>query len=104
MEPVTNSIEKTSKVSPITLDKSLYTSEYQKAGTLSAQLRQVVTSTALYPTKQVTSNLQANLFGTQDFGFEKKEFTNAEERVAWIDVPANATDDLVKAKLVQANA
>lgn len=104
MEQVSNStVDKTSSVSPITLDK-IYKSDYQKEGTLTAQLRQKVVNTASYPTKQVSSNLQANLFATDDFGFEKKDFTNEEVRVAWIDVPENATEDLVKAKLAQANA
>lgn len=104
MEQVSNStVEKTSSVSPITLDKPLYKSDYQKEGTITAQVRQVVTSTSSYPTKQISSNLQGSLFGITDFGFEKKDFTNSESRIAWIDVPVNATDELIKAKLDQAN-
>ena len=79
----------------------VYTGNYQKEGTLTAELKQVVTTKSHYPKKSVTTNMQDNPFATEDFGFEEQEFTNNETRVAWIDVPANATVESVKAKLAE---
>lgn len=90
--------------SPISLDKELYKSEFQKEGTLTAQFRQVVVTDSLYPTKQVASDLQSNLFSVDDFGFEKKAFQNNEARIAWIDVPEGTTEEQIKQKLEKANA
>lgn len=88
--------------SAITLDK-IYKSDYQKPGTLTAQLRQVMTTKSYYPSKQVTSDLGANLFEAGDFGFEEKDFTSVENRIAWIDVPETYTEEQVKSKLLEAN-
>lgn len=90
-------------VSAITLDKT-YVAQFQKEGTKTAQIRQVVTTDSYYPTKQVSSNMQANIFDTADFGFEEKHYQNKENRVAWIPVPINATDEQIAAKLVEMTA
>lgn len=95
-------IPQTITYSDITLDK-LEAGEYQKAGTLTAQIRQVVTTISQYPSKQVDSNLQHGLFASSEFGFSTQDFSNTETRVAWILVPLDTTEDQIKAKLVEAN-
>jgi hypothetical protein len=89
--------------SEITLDK-VEAGQYQKEGTLTAQIRQTVTTISSYPSKQVTSDKQDGLFDTAEFGFGTKDFPNVETRVAWIPVPVGTTIEQVKAKLVIANA
>lgn len=86
----------------VTLDK-VYAAQYQKEGTLTAQIRQEITTTKFYPGKQTSTNMQGNFFNTNDFGFTEQEFSNTEQRVSWIPVPANATEEQVKAKLEAAN-
>lgn len=88
--------------SEITLDK-LYKSNYQKEGTLSAQIRQIVTRKSFYPSKKTSSSMQANIFDNKDFGFEEQQFESNETRVAWIPVPENITEAEVKAKLATAH-
>lgn len=95
---VDNRIRK--EVSKGGLDVSrVYSSEYQKEGTETAELRQTVTTKSYYPTKSIANNRQDNVFGMQDFGFEEQEFVNVENRVTWIDVPKGTTAEQVKAKL-----
>lgn len=83
---------------PVTIDK-VYVGDYQKEGTKSCQLRQVVKTISYYPSKQIKSNMQDNPFSIVDFGFVEQEFPNTENRVAWIDVPQDASKDDVLAKL-----
>ena len=97
MEQVTGKRVEISK-GAISLDK-IYKADYQKEGTLSAQIRQEIVTKSFYPSKQTTSNLQANIFGNEDFGFAEQEFESKETRVSWIEVPTNATEELVKSKL-----
>lgn len=91
-----NSIRKTSTKTAITVDK-IYASEHQKAGTKTAQLRQVVTNKSFYPSKQISNDLQDNVFSLAEFGFQEKEYTQIENRVCWIDVPSiiENPDDVV---------
>lgn len=91
-----NSIRKTTTVGSITVD-DVYVSDFQKDGTKTAQLRQVVTTKSYYPSKQISNDLQDNPFDMDDFGFEEQEFTNEENRVCWIDVPTiiNSKDDVL---------
>lgn len=84
--------------SAITLDK-IGASEFQKEGTLSAQIRQTVTRESYYPSKKTSSSMQANIFDNKDFGFEEQRFESVENRIAWIPVPTNITEAEVKAKL-----
>lgn len=76
-------------------------SDFQKEGTLTAELRQSISTTTYYPTKSIANSLNGNIFDMNDFGFEEQSFPNTENRVAWIDVPANSTIESVKAKLDQ---
>lgn len=71
----------------------------QKSGTLTAELKQTVEKESLYPSKSVANSRQDNIFGTDDFGFEKQSYKNSSVRVAWIDVPENETVESVTAKL-----
>lgn len=102
MQTVTNGVTHTTTASPISLDK-IYKADFQKPGTMTAQLRQTVTTVSEYPSKKVDNNLQANIFSTEEFGFEMQEFTSTEERVAWIPVPEKTTAKQLNAKLVEAN-
>lgn len=79
----------------------VYKSDYQKEGTLTAELKQTITTKSFYPTKAIANSLNGNVFSTSDFGFTDQEYTSTETRVAWIDVPVNSTVDTVKAKLAQ---
>lgn len=102
MQTVTNGVIHTTTASLISLDK-IYKADFQKPGTMTAQLRQTVTTVSQYPSKKVDNNLQANIFEAEDFGFEMQEFTSTEERVAWIPVPEKTTVKQLNAKLVEAN-
>jgi hypothetical protein len=87
----------------VTIDREPYVGEFQKEGTKTVQLRQVITTTSYYPSKKVESSLNGGLFDLSDFGFEETEYTNEENRVAWIMVPANTTAKQLKEKLATAN-
>lgn len=92
-------IRKEISVSELTVSK-VYKSDFQKEKTLTAELRQIVTTKSFYPTKVVSNSLNESIFGMSDFGFEEKPpYENKETRVAWIDVPLNSTLKSVKAQL-----
>lgn len=99
----TNGVRVEISKSAIVLDE-IKKGENQKAGTLTAQLRQKITTKSTYPSKKVDNNLQDSLFSIEAFGFEGKDFTSEENRVAWIPVPEVATKDQVQAMLDKANA
>lgn len=96
-------IKTVTTVSDIELD-SIYPAEYQKEGTLTAQLKQTVHKVSSYPSKKVTSDKQAGLFATDDFAFGATDFENTETRVAWLPIPVAATEEQVKAKLALVNS
>lgn len=96
-------IKRVTTYSPIELDNISIT-EFQKAGTRTAQIRQVVHTVSTYPTKQVSTNMQQNIFDSEDFGFDGQDFDNTETRVAWIPVPEATTEEEFKAKLAAVNA
>lgn len=77
----------------------VYKADYQKEGTQTAELKQVVTTTSYYPTKVVENSLQDNVFSAEEFGFSEKPYVNDETRVAWIDVPEGMSMDQVKQKI-----
>lgn len=79
----------------------VYTSDFQKEGTQTAELKQKIKTITSYPGKVVENSLQENIFEANEFGFEDKNFENIETRVAWIDVPVGTSVDAVKAKLAQ---
>lgn len=83
---------------PIMLDK-IYKNDFQKEGTLTAQIRQVVVTKSSYPSKKTSSDMQANIFANSEFGFTGQTFESMNTRVAWIPVPMNAKLEDVAAKL-----
>lgn len=91
-------IRKETKKSKIVAEK-LYVSNFQKPGTLTAQIRQQIETKSFYPSKKVDSDMQANIFSAADCGFGEQEFTSTEERVAWIPVPSTIKLAEVQAKL-----
>jgi len=97
-----NNIKQVITYSDVTLD-NIGMSQYQKEGTLTAQIRQTVTTVATYPSKQVTTNKQQGLFAIEDFGFAGQNFVNTETRVAWIPVPIAMSEAQVKERLAKAN-
>ena len=74
-------------------------SDFQKAGTKTAVLKQTVNTKSIYPSKSVSSDMQDNIFGMQDFGFEEQEFDSSRTNVAFLDVPENATVESVTTQL-----
>lgn len=93
-------IRKEVSVSELVVNR-VYKSDFQKEGTLTAELKQVVKTTSFYPTKSVANSLNENVFAMEDFGFKEKDYDNNETRVAWIDVPEGSTIESVKEKLTK---
>ena len=77
----------------------VHATAYQKEGTLTAEIKQTVTTKSFYPSKSVSNNLKDNPFSTSEFGFSESEYTSEEKRVAWIDVPTDATAESMVARL-----
>ena len=77
----------------------VYAADYQKEGTLTAEIKQTITTKSYYPSKSVSNNLQDNPFNTSEFGFSENEYTAQETRVVWVDVPVGSTVESVAAKL-----
>lgn len=93
-------ITKEKNYEKVTID-SVTALEYQKSGTLTAQLRQIVTTKTTYPSTQISDGVSDNLFGTSDFTDigQGQTYENKEKRVAWINVPSSTTVAEVQAKL-----
>lgn len=98
-----NGIRSVVESSPVAFEK-MYKNDIQKEGTLTAQIRQTIIKSTFYPSKRVDSNMQENLFSTEEFGFGEQQFDGKEERVAWILVPENITEAAIMAKLAAANS
>lgn len=97
-----NGIIHTITFGDISLDE-IRKSEYQKPGTLTAQLRQEVKTVSQYPEAKTETSMQKGLFGIEKFGFEKKTYETVETRMAWIPVPASASELEVKKAIAAAN-
>lgn len=78
--------------------EELYKSEYQKPGTMSARLRQILEVDSYYPSMKPTNSNTENVFSDEEFeGTEEQIFTSKENRVAFINVPEKATlEEVVK--------
>lgn len=98
METTNSNIRKEVSVSPVMVEK-VYKSDFQKEGTLTAELRQIVTTKSFYPSKSVSNSLNENIFTVKDFGFEETDYENKETRVAFIDVPLGSTKESVQKQL-----
>jgi hypothetical protein len=99
---VVNGIKKEVSKSLISFD-DFSIGDNQKEGTKTAQIRQTVKTVSHYPSKKVDSDLQDNLFSTEQFGFSSKPFTQEEIRVAWLLVPPTATKEVMEGLLATAN-
>ena len=90
--------EKTFKA--VTFDE-LYKSEYQKPGTLTARVRQIVETLSYYPNMIPTNSKSDNLFSNDEFGeaTEEQVFSSEENRVAFINVPLDATKEEIEKRL-----
>jgi hypothetical protein len=77
----------------------VHATQWQKEGTLTAEIKQTVTTKSYYPSKSVSNNLKDNPFSTSEFGFSESEYTSEERRVAWVDVPTDATAESMVARL-----
>lgn len=95
---MSNQIRKERSYGPLTV-REVKASEFQKAGTLTAILEQVVTTKSFYPTKKFGNELNDNVFNTKDFGAEEKPYEHKETRIAFMLVPIGTTKELVEAKL-----
>ena len=103
METINNNTQIRKQVVTGTINVSrVYQSDFQKEGTLTAELKQTIETESFYPSKSVTNSLNQNIFSTADFGFEEKKFDSSETRVAWIDVPTGSTVESVMGKLQSA--
>lgn len=95
----TNSgIRKEVSVSALNVSR-VYKSDFQKEGTLTAELKQTISTDSFYPSKSVSNSMQGNIFNMEDFGFTEQKFESSEGRVAWIDVPEGSTVESVVEKL-----
>ena len=80
--------------------EEVYTSAYQKKNTETARLRQLVKTTAYYPSMKPTNSLSDNVFGDDEFaGTEEQPFTSTEQRVAFINVPAGTSLEEVNKRI-----
>lgn len=93
-----NAIRKQTIEHPVTLDL-IKTSDYQKEGSKTAQLRQKIVTKAFYNSKQSANDLTDSIFDNADFGYAEQEFESTENRVAFLNVPENITPEEVIAKL-----
>jgi hypothetical protein len=94
-------VRKEISLGPVTVFR-VYKSERQKKNTLTAELRQEIKTLSYYPTQRVDSNISSNIFAIKDFkGIEDKPFESIETRVAWLEVPEDATVESVKAQLAK---
>jgi len=69
----------------------VYVSQFQKKNTLTAEIKQEITTKTYYPSQSISNSLSDNIFDVKDFAIEEQEFTNTETRVSWLDVPAGTT-------------
>lgn len=93
-----NKVRKTVSKGPLEVTR-VHATAYQKEGTLTAEIKQTITTKSYYPSKSVSNNMQDNPFSTAEFGFSEQEYTSEEKRVAWVDVPVGSTVESVVAKL-----
>lgn len=70
-----------------------------KDDVLSAQLRQTIKTTSIYPGKNSGNDKQDSLFEAAEFGGAPKVYENEQVRVCWIEVPLGTTKEQVQAKI-----
>lgn len=77
----------------------VHSTQWQKEGTLTAEIKQTVTTKSYYPSKSVSNNLKDNPFSTSEFGFSESEYSSEERRVAWVEAPIGSTVESMEARL-----
>lgn len=80
-------------VSPIVVSR-VYSSEYQKKGTLTAELKQVINTKSTYDDRK-DDGYNDSLFD----GIQSQEHETTETRVYWSNVPAGSTVETVEEQL-----
>ena len=64
---MSNASNVSTKKGKITFSR-LYTNNYQKQGSQTLEIKQVIKTVSSYPSKKYNSNLQDSLFSESDFG------------------------------------
>jgi hypothetical protein len=84
---------------PITVDH-VRKGQFDKPGTMQAQLRQQVLTKSHYPTATISNDMSDNLFDAAEFStLGRRTFERTENRVTWMTVPEGTTPEQVEAKL-----
>lgn len=84
----------------VTVDKVGVSPNFQKEGSISAQLRQVIKTKTTYPAKRMTSSMDDALFTPEAFGLgEGQSYDGIEQRVHWLNIPIGTTAEQVQAML-----
>ena len=91
-------IRKDVSKTPLTVSR-VHKTDFQKEGTLTAEIKQTVKTDSFYPSKSVSNSMQGNIFSMDDFGFQEQKFESNDGRVAWIDVPEGSTVESVVEQL-----
>lgn len=79
--------------------ENLFVSKHQKGSTLTAQLRQYITTVIEYESIAITNEFSDNPFSQEEFGIEPETREVTESRVAWINVPEDTTLEEVQDRL-----
>lgn len=95
-------ITKTVTVGQITLDK-LEPSKFKK-DMLQATIRQIIKTVTHYPSQKIESDMQNSLVATDEFGLTTQDFETVENRVAFVPMPKDYTEEKTKAAIAAANA
>lgn len=77
----------------------VFEGQFQKANTMTAELRQEVVVISHYPGIRVSNDMQGNIFGENEFDTKDQTFESKETRVTWIPVPSNKSIEEVKKAL-----
>lgn len=89
-------IKKTVTKGEVKLER-IFENSYQSEGTMTAELKQTVTTHTSYPSKTVSDDLNDNVFdAVEDFGFATQDYSNTSTRVAWIEVPKSFSEEKVR--------
>lgn len=89
------------KRNAITVDR-VFSGTFQKAGTVTVQLRQVIDTTAYYLSTRLNNSMTENIFSQNELGAEEKAYSSKEERVAFINIPAKFDQAEVEKRLAEA--
>lgn len=73
--------------------------EFQKEGSVTAQLRQKHTTVSWYPSKQATNSKSDSLFSNDEYGYGEQSFESVENRVAFMNVPVGTTMEIINSRL-----